>query len=238
MASGIKGNKFTSGEISFDIDRNDCGKSIAGLDTLEVGAWLKLATNNGIQVEPFEKRLLRPPLQGLIQEIWYRDVKGSVPDACAKAQKARLTKYKMQLEELKNVSEFDLVGRKPKPKKEKTPKEPKAPRVANFYRFVKGVDMDKVNEGRGQYKMIAVALAESAARPKIGKALTALEVVAATAAMTEIAKFVKPPAVTNTAFHLNDMQNSGYVEAVNGEGEVQPREPKKEKKAKVPAAAE
>lgn len=207
---------FTLGEVTIPLTAKLL-ESFDALDKLDAGAWQKMAAAAKLPIEPFEKRLLKPVLMGLLQSAWYKATEGKVPEVCVANQARREARYKGQLEELKaNIDGKDLVtGAKKK-------KEGAAPKAAQRYRLAKGTDPEKFS---GQKYVVVATI----------KALDKGEGVYARDVVEKQAKFpgVIAPSDKNVAFHLNGMAKAGVIEALDEKGEVVQKSapPKDEPKA-------
>lgn len=230
----IKNGKFTQGELSFDIDTADLAKALQQVDKLTVAQHREIAKLNGIMVEPFDRRLLRPVVLGLVQSAWYKGVKGTVPEKVAASQTNRVAAYLKQLEDLKNVPTEDLVAtrsRKASTKSEAAPKaalaylldEPKV--TALLAKDVK----QRPSETRliGQQYMVVETMRELAAAKKPAT-------VDAISTAVKSNPYTITPGKTNISFHINAFKKIGLVVAVDDKGEAVKEDPKGDKK---PAAA-
>jgi len=218
----IADGKFTQGELSFDIDTKDLAKALQQVDKLTVYQHRELAKLNGIMVEPFDRRLLRPVILGLIQSAWYKAVKGNVPEKVAAKQADRITDYLKQLEDLKNVSADDLVATR---SRKASTKAESAPKSASFYTL--------------DYKQIDALLAKDPGdRPKearlMGQQYVIIETIKNIEAVTkkpgatvaQIAEQVKPnpyvmvPSKTNVSFYINAWKALKLVIVVDEKGTI------------------
>lgn len=200
---------YTLGEVSLPLDPKSLLTSFDALDKLDAGGWQKMAAAAKLPIEPFEKRLLKPVLMGLLQAEWYKQVEGKVPEICVSNQARRVARYKQQIEDLKNnVDGKDQV--RPDGSTHKAKKEGAVPKAAQKYRLAKGTDPDKFS---GQKYVVLATIA--ALDPK-GVGVYARDVV------EKQAKFpgIIAPSDKNVAFHLNGMSKAGLIEALDEKGEV------------------
>jgi hypothetical protein len=214
----ITDTTFTLGEVSFPIDRNNIVTSIDALDKLNAGAWTALAVASDLPVSPFEKRLIKPVLMGVIQEAWYLNIKGSVSEKCLLNQKNRVTRYKQQLEELTSGDGDDKVFRIAKSRPET--KE----RVSMFYKLLPGYEA-KIKEFKTQKYMTMKAIVDAG-----DKNLTVNQMAAAIEQMPE-AKFAGTVSAKNISGLVCNFMDLGIIQAVDAEGQPVERKatPKKDK---------
>jgi hypothetical protein len=238
----IADGKFSQGELSFELDAKDLAKALQQVDKLTVAQHRELAKLNNIPTEPFDRRLLRPVILGLVQSAWYKAVKGAVPDKVVAAQQGRVVAYAKQLEDLKNVSADDLVTTRSR--KSASPKSDSAPKSFSLYALV----ADKVaailakdpsqrpSETRllGQQYMVVETIQQLASDKKpatIDSIFTSLKP----------NPYVISPGKTNISFHINAFKKAGLVVVVDAQGAVVKEEAKapaaKKEEAKAPAAA-
>jgi predicted nucleic-acid-binding protein len=98
---------FQQGDIMFPVDAKDLNKVVGGngnpsaLDKLMDSQIVSLATANGLPVSPFARDLVRKPLIGLLQLVWYRDVEKHESEHLKKNQEKRVAEYREQLSEYK-----------------------------------------------------------------------------------------------------------------------------------------
>lgn len=231
----IENGKFTQGELSFDIDVKDLAKALQQVDKLSVAQHRELAKLNGITVEPFDRRLLRPVVLGLVQSAWYKAIKGSIPEKVAASQSNRLVEYARQLEALKNVSEEDIVAtRSRKSSKAASDATPKA-----VLKYVLAEDkvtaiLAKDVKERGDQRLIGQQYMIVEALRKLKVASSVDDITKAIVANP----YVITPGKTNVSFHINDFKKAGLVTAVDEKGQVVVDAPKAKGGEKPPSTKE
>lgn len=231
----IKGNTFSLGEVSFEIDRTDPHKTLSAINNLKSADWQKMVAAAGLPVEPFDKTLARPVLLGILQNAWYKEVKGKVPESCVSGQTNRVARYKQQVEELKSAGAEDLVATTRKPKKAAGEQKDKVV----FRVVLVGAKMKELEATTGQKRLMVNAFlaAKAVDTNKEHKGLSVADVAAAVADCT-CCKSPKPSQV-NCAFHINNWKNEGFLFVVNQSELPEPKSKKAqapEGTAKTPAA--
>lgn len=221
----IKGTTFTLGEVSFEIDRTDPHKTLQAINNLKTGDLQKMASAVGLPIEPFDKTLVRPVLLGVLQNAWYKEIKGAIPASCVSGQANRVSRYKQQVEELKNAASEDLVAAAKKTKKAST----SAPKAV--FRVVLDSAQEKVYAAKSDQQGLIVNAFVKAKAVSSNKEHKGLSV-------AEVAELVqdcsccraKKPSQTNTAFHINNWKNDGLLKVTNQADLPEP----KSKKALAP----
>lgn len=211
----IANGKFTQGELSFDIDCSDLAKALQQVDKLSVAQHRELAKLNGIVTEPFDRRLLRPVVLGLVQSAWYHAIKKSVPEKVAASQAKRVAEYVKQLEDLKNVAPEDLVSTR---SRKASTKSSSAPKVSLIYvldeKLVASLLAKDVKERPSETRLIGqqyVVIETMRALAKADKPAT----VDAIASAVVSNPYVITPGKTNISFHINSFKKVGIVKATN-----------------------
>ena len=219
----IKGTEYVQGDLKFTINPSSIKETLELVDKLDSPKKALLARLNDIPTEPFDRRLLRPVLLGLVQNEWYQfcSADKKVPQECVASQATRLSRYKDQLEELKKApSEFDLVGKRAK----KAASEP-VERVSMRYSLV-AAKKDEYLAYTGQRYLIVLALQalkEASVRqiadyiptmPQVATVLTQLEELRSTGSLI--------PSQPNCSFHINAFKKDGIVVVTNEKETAKP----------------
>lgn len=98
---------FQQGDILFHVDSEDLNKVVGAngetsvIDKLMDSQIVSLATANGLPVRPYVRELVRKPLIGLVQLVWYRDIERHESDHLKQNQQRRVLEYHRQLSEYK-----------------------------------------------------------------------------------------------------------------------------------------
>lgn len=98
---------FQQGDIMFHVDSEDLNKVVGAngetsvIDKLMDSQIVSLATANGLPVHPYVRELVRKPLIGLVQLVWYRDIDQHESDHLRQNQQRRVIEYHRQLSEYK-----------------------------------------------------------------------------------------------------------------------------------------
>lgn len=121
-----QGAYFQQGDIKFPVSHHNLELTLAAgsykqeqscIDKLMDSQVVSLATANGLPVEPYVRELIRSPLHGIVQLVWYRDLKHRVDfDHLNKGQAARIAEYKRKLAVYVAPAEGSGNGRR-KPRK-------------------------------------------------------------------------------------------------------------------------
>ena len=111
---------FEQGDIRFPVDIDDLDRVLgAGSSSYEPSVIEKLmdsqvvslATMNGLPVQPYVRHLVTSPLHGIVQMVWYRDLRHKVNfDHLAKNQERRVADYIRLLGEYKPGESEDGEG--------------------------------------------------------------------------------------------------------------------------------
>lgn len=106
-----QGAFFEQGDIKFSVDEHDLDKVLGSgryggepsvVEKLMDSQVVALATANGLNVSPFVRHLVTRPLHGIIQYVWYRDLKYKVDfEHLQKNQLTRIADYNRLLVEYK-----------------------------------------------------------------------------------------------------------------------------------------
>lgn len=98
---------FQQGDILFHVDSEDLNKVVGAngetsvIDKLMDSQIVSLATANGLPVRPYVRELVRKPLIGLVQLVWYRDIQRHESDHLNQNQRSRIVEYHRKLSEYK-----------------------------------------------------------------------------------------------------------------------------------------
>lgn len=113
---------FEQGDIRFPIDIQDLDVVLGAgshsyepsvIEKLMDSQVVSLATMNGLPIQPYVRHLITRPLHGIIQLVWYRDLKHNVDfDHLTKNQEQRVKDYIRLLGEYKPSEDGDGEGRR------------------------------------------------------------------------------------------------------------------------------
>jgi len=101
---------FVCGEISFVVDSQDLNKVIGTngepnpLHRLMDSQIAEMARSQGWTIDPFARELIEVPLQGLLQNVWYRDVEKHTSEHLEAGQAKRVAEYHHKLSQWKPSS--------------------------------------------------------------------------------------------------------------------------------------
>lgn len=206
---------FVQGDVKFPLDADSVTKSVDVLEKLNSGMWQRLATVNHLPTDPFDKKLLKIPLMGVIQIAWYRefDTRVDFPKLISNQEK-RVAKYKQDIETLK--ANPDLAEGKTTKKS--------APRAAKAYQL-DPAKKEVWGKFTGQKKIIVDAM---------------VSLGAATASV--IADTIKGQLETRqgpervVAFYMNDFGHKGLL--MNGTADAVPEQQTSDEPKQSAEAAE
>lgn len=202
---------FVQGEVRIPADHESILKTVDALDKQNAGVWVALANANNIPADPFDRRILKPVLMGLIQEAWYRSIEGQVPEKCVVNQEARVKKYGEDLENLKKNPQAASAS---PGRRSSSSSEPKAPRSVKAYRLTEA-KKDEWSKYKGQKKLIVDAM--------LAMGDTAASVNMIADAIKDKLETKQPPERV-VAFYMNVFSHDGIVESP-GEQSVLPETP-------------
>lgn len=106
----IQHGHYVQGDLKFAVDAADAHKTFDAVAALSNADKIKLAKLNGVAAEPFNKQLLTTILKSVVQNVWFGNKLGTVPDEVLKGHTARLTKYNVEL--ALPTSSVDFLSRK------------------------------------------------------------------------------------------------------------------------------
>lgn len=102
---------FEQGPVKFQVDRDLCKTLGAGshigdgmMDKINDTVFRRWAELNGLPVDPFNRDLLRPVMMGILQNAFYQDVEGSVPESCITNQQKRVREVLLKFEDYKKTA--------------------------------------------------------------------------------------------------------------------------------------
>ncbi len=203
------------GEFEIEVGKNVL-ETLTTFDKLKAEDWKKLATAAKLVCEPFEKRLLKPVLMGVIQNAWYQTVEGKIPEKCKANQATRVTHYATLLEQLKNSDGKDLLVKPPKAKSET------AKSTVLWVLTTKGVGAKLTGQ---QFVMAKAMKTQGFVQGKTGASVADI-----TAKLVEVEGIITP-SDKNVAFHLNKWSKDGLAARVDEKGQFLKEEaPSAEKK--------
>lgn len=167
---------FQQGDIQFRVYRDDLERTLGAgqwgheasvLDKLMDSQVISLAKANGLPVEPYVRELVRRPLNGIIQLVWYRDLQKYESDHLRQGQEKRVADYLRQLAEYKPDAETGKSAKRASKKAEswshsfriKTGAKPAKGRASQVYEVLKTfkdgatlADIVKASDGKVKTK--------------------------------------------------------------------------------------
>lgn len=208
---------FEQGDVKFPIPDDSITRAVDVLDKLNSGMWQRLAAVNHLPTDPFDKKLLKLPLLGIVQIAWYRafDPRVDFPKLIANQEK-RVAKYKADIEQLK--SNPDLAEGK------KRSAGSGGTRTAKAY-ALDAAKQDIWGKFTGQKQVIVAAM------QKLGPATA--NVIADT---IKSQLQTKQPAERVVAFYMNQWGHEGLLNG-NGPGAVEEAHVEPEAQPETAAAA-
>jgi hypothetical protein len=120
---------FVCGTVSFEVDPRSLDKTIGAsgyispLEKLLDSQLVEIARLSGLQVEPFVRSLLMLPLTGVLQAVWYRDIRGHDSEHLRKGQADRIAEYHRRISVWKEDTPSTEEGGSES--KTRTPRQPK-----------------------------------------------------------------------------------------------------------------
>jgi hypothetical protein len=142
---------FEQGDIKFSVDEHELDKVLSSgrysnepsvIEKLMDSQVVALATANGLNVTPFVRHLVTRPLHGIIQFVWYRDLKHNVDFAhLEKNQAKRIADYNRLLVEYKPSE--DGTGERPRKESSKRVSQKSVMLTASYKVTKKTVTLDK-----------------------------------------------------------------------------------------------
>jgi hypothetical protein len=205
-----KHHLFVQGAIEIEIFPEDLIRSIDQIDKLPSGRWTEFAVQNNLPCEPLDRKLLKPPLMGIIQLAWHRQFKGVVSERLVANQERRLETYRQDLEHLKLLaaSPAQRVARALKPKPEgKTSTAPKT--FGYLYRLTTAA-AEKWSQYTSQKGLIVAVMVAAGAAGDTGKGITKDAVIAALRGKLN----TKQPEERVVGFYMSEWKKEGIVEQV------------------------
>lgn len=107
---------YVQGDLKFAVDAADAHKTFDAVAALSNDDKKKLAKLNGINAEPFNKQLLTTILKSVVQNVWFANKLGSVPQEVSSGHVARLARYNAEL--AIPTSTTDFLARKTRARSE------------------------------------------------------------------------------------------------------------------------
>jgi hypothetical protein len=232
---------FVQGSVRFECDsdpKQGIVRTLDQLDKLQANQLVELATLNQFPVDPFNKKLLRPVLMGVVQSAWYAGVLGKCPDKVAANQVSRVEAYVKQLEDFKNKPQavVDVVDRVSRTRRSSgTTSTGGAARQAKAYRLslASKDKWDKFAEGKGQKGAIVRIMKQLGAVGPDGPGATVDSIASASQGAMETG--TDPKRIVH--FYINQFQHGDIVEVVGEQAKIptqQAEKPAEEKPAPAP----
>lgn len=211
---------FVQGKVRFEVDADPkvgIQNSIFKIDSLPANEQVELANLNGLPVEPFNKKLLRPVLMGIVQNAWYQGVMGKIPDKVNIIHKKRVDDYSAQLEAFKNRPQAnpDVVARVSRRRSSGEAKPQSAPRQAKAYRLTEAKRDVWSKFDKGQ-KAAIVKIMKSLGAEGTGPGATVDSIAAASQGAMDTS--TDPKRIVH--FYINQFQHSGIVEVVGEQAQI------------------
>lgn len=220
---------YLQGEVSIPVDHESILKTIDNLEKCNAGVWVALARQNEIPCDPFDRKLLKPVLMGILQSAWYKQFgENGVPEKVTMNQETRVKQYIVDLEKLKS-----------NPKQTASSDGKREPRISRGVKSYRLTETTRTawEKYKGQKKLIIEAMLAMSAGPG-GSGVSAATIADAVKDKLE----TKQPAERVVAFYMNAFTHEGVVEepgkqvelptasAPEPEPQPEPEKPKEEKK--------
>ncbi|KKN13151.1 hypothetical protein LCGC14_1009200 [marine sediment metagenome] len=213
---------FIQGEIRIPLDPESLRRSVENVGRVPLADLRTLAGINHLPVDPAPPQdLLLPVIAGMVQYIWYREIKGSIPDRVIENQLIRVSHYKSSMREFKeNPNKFKTTkaaGKRGRPRGQKALTKVWqvgcSPDTPNYSIREETHRVSKWGAGlKGHQSLIYEAMANGA------KIIP--EIAAGIEASGELVSKMKPEAVVK--FYLWRWAKDGNVHEVEGQRELPP----------------
>ncbi len=92
---------FVYGDVKFPVDKESLSNSVNLVDSLNAAVKVQILLNAGLPADPYNEKLSKPVIMGIIQNIWYETFEDSVPETCIRNHERRIVKYKKDIETLR-----------------------------------------------------------------------------------------------------------------------------------------
>jgi hypothetical protein len=201
---------FVQGAIEIEVFPEDLIRSIDQIDKLPSGRWTEFAVQNNLPCEPLDRKLLKPPLMGIIQLAWHMQFKGVVSERLVANQERRLETYRQDLEHLKLLaaSPAQRVARSLNPKPPKADGSPKT--FGYLYRLTTAA-AEKWSQYTSQKGLIVAVMVAAGAAGDSGKGITKDAITAALRGKLN----TKQPEERVVGFYLSEWKKEGTIEQVD-----------------------
>lgn len=206
-----KRHLFTQGNLELEVFPDDVLRSIDQIDKLPVGKWTEFAVQNDLPCDPLDRKLLKPPLMGVIMLAWHRHFKGGVSDKLIANQDRRIATYKEDLEHVKLVaaSPAERTARARSPKETGTAAT-RTPSIGLRYRL-----REESSATWGQYKtqkgLIVAVMIHAGATAVGGKVITKDQITAALRGKLN----TRQPEERVVGYYLSEWTKDSIVERVD-----------------------
>jgi hypothetical protein len=108
---------YIQGDVVVEVDEKSILRTIDALDRCNAATWIAFAVNNDLPADPFNKKLLKPPLMGILQNAWYVKFNpDGIPEKCIVNQKARCRQYMLDLEKVRSGVGAEAEALRDRPK--------------------------------------------------------------------------------------------------------------------------
>lgn len=207
---------FVQGAIEIEVFPEDLIRSIDQIDKLPSGRWTEFAIQNNLPCDPLDRKLLKPPLMGIIQLTWHQTFKGVVSERLVANQDRRIETYKQDLEHIKLLaaSPAQRVARSLKPKAEGA--SATVPKTFGYLYRLKADAAEKWSQFISQ-KGLIVAVMVAAGAVEGQKAITKDAVVAALRGKLN----TKQPEERVVGFYFSEWQRDGIIERTDSADKVE-----------------
>jgi hypothetical protein len=200
---------FTQGTIELEIFADDVLRSIDQIDKLPIGKWTEFAIQNELPCDPMDRKLLKPPLMGIIQIAWHRQFKGGPSDKLLANQERRVAAYIEDLEHVKLVAASPTQRSARAQTKGTNPTTPKGPAIGPRFRL-KDDSMVTWSQYKSQKGLIVAVMIAANATEAGGKVITKEQIVTFLRGKLN----TKQPEERVVGFYISEWQRDGIVEKV------------------------
>lgn len=203
---------FIQGTLEMEVFDDQNGgvlKSIDAIDKLPPGRWTEFAIQNDLPCDPLDRKLLKPPLQGIIQIAWTRHFVGVVSERLLANQERRVATYIHDLEHIKIMKDTP-TDKMVRGRTTNAEGKPKTPAIGYLYRLRNETaeTWSKFTSQKGY--LVAVMLASGACGEK-GVGISKDLITGAVRGKLN----TKQPEERVVGFYLSEWSKDGIVERVD-----------------------
>jgi hypothetical protein len=211
---------YEQGEVRFPVDTTQVG-TFNTFDKLNSGIWAQLAKENEIPADPFDRKLLKTLLMGVVQLVWFRDVEKRDENQMIEVTKTQQSRLETYLKRLKDLKENP--DRVPGEKRASTASKPRASKQYKLNPEAKAT-WEKFG---GQKKIIIDAMLKFEGGATCNTIADAIKSQLTT----------KQPAERVVAFYMNDFGHKKIVLVVGEQAEIETAPPAEAAPKQEPEAA-